>query len=739
MGGRNGWLEPLLITALLLVGFALKGVLITPPSPPTRAAVGDFDSVRALGRLKRILGDERAHPVDSEANDAVRERLVAELRAIGLDPQIRTEFDCSGMPKSRVVSCARVRNIVATVAGLTPGRHLLLNSHYDSTPTGPGAADDGIGVATILEVAANLRSSPPQRPVTFLFNEGEEYGLNGAAAFVRNDPLADRVNSLINIESRGVSGPAVMFETGDPNGAAIALYQVGARRPYANSLSTDFAKLIPNTTDVVKFAPRGWTLLNFAIIGNEARYHTPGDTIAALDRASLHHMGSEVLAATRVMAANDDPARIYSPRTVFTDLAGRSFIALPLFVGAILLGLLLLGAFVTAKRRQALGKPLLLVAAMGAVGIVAAVAVSIAATVLRPGDFWRAFPLVTYLGVYAVLLTAMAAIWLRWGGRFERERMRAAAWLFILIAGCLLGIAVPGAIIFFLIGPAVALAGIALRRRMPAPGRVLIASAAIIHFLMIAQQLALIEMLLIDGPLWAVAPLAALAVLPFTIEIDSAASRPAVLALTVASVGLWTAALIVPSASAERPAAFTIDYFRDDARKKAHWAIASKQAPLPEGFPGKWRKGVLEYNGRTRWIAPAPMVELPNPRARIVEIAPVGAGRRVQLALSPGGAQSVSIRFAKGTPVLALGLPGAPLPIPEAGEPKTAILRCSGRACDTFGIEVVLGDRKPVRALLFATRFALPPHSQPLVAARPANSHPQYGPDSSIRMRAVRF
>ena len=61
------------------------------------------------------------------------------------------------------------------------------------------------------------------------------------------------------------------------------------------------------------------------------------------------------------------------------------------------------------------------------------------------------------------MLAAMAAIWARWGAGFGRERMRAAAWLLILIFGAALSLALPGATIFFLIAPAIALAGIALR------------------------------------------------------------------------------------------------------------------------------------------------------------------------------------------------------------------------------------------------------------------------------------
>src|SRR5205085_12439675 len=124
--------------------------------------------------------------------------------------------------------------------------------------------------------------------------------------------------------------------------------------------------------------------------------------------------------------------------------------------------------------------------------------------------------------------------------------------------------------------------------------------------LMLAQLLALIELLLIDGPLFAVAPLAALAALPAIIECDAGELRPTLRVLIVAALCLWIAALLVPRASAERPLAFSIDYFRDANRKRASWGVASKQAPLPAGFPGQWRKGVLPYNGRIRWIPPAP-------------------------------------------------------------------------------------------------------------------------------------
>ena len=233
----------------------------------------------------------------------------------------------------------------------------------------------------------------------------------------------------------------------------------------------------------------------------------------------------------------------------------------------------------------------------------------------------------------------------------------------------------------------------------------LVSAAILFQFLMFAELLALIEMLLVDGPLWAVAPLGALAALPALIESDSRALRPAIALLAVAAAGLSAGALVVSRSSAERPLAFGIEYFRDLSSKDAKWAVVSKQAPLPDGFPGNWTKGILPFNGRTRWIAEAPTLTVPAGSATIVSDKEAGSGRRLILALSPGGADTVSLRFPKEAKVLALGLPGSPLQIPATSEPEKALLRCSGRSCEGLQIEVSSQLIAPERAIVGSEYF----------------------------------
>ena len=118
-----------------------------------------------------------------------------------------------------------VHNVVARLPGRDPSRAVLLVAHYDSVPTAAGAADDGSGVAALLETARALRSGPPPRnDIIFLFTDGEERGLLGAQAFLREDPWAYAAGVVLNFDSPGSSSPALMYETSPGNGLLVAHY-----------------------------------------------------------------------------------------------------------------------------------------------------------------------------------------------------------------------------------------------------------------------------------------------------------------------------------------------------------------------------------------------------------------------------------------------------------------------------------------------------------------------------------
>ena len=731
----------LLVAVLLalLAAMAGKALLVEPPALRSHSPAGEFDARRAKARLAFVLGDQRPHPSDTASNDRVRGRIVALLSRMGLKPVVRDRLACNELYKARGVSCARVRNIVATV-GPPSGKAVLLNAHYDSSPTGPGAGDDGIGVATLLEIASILKQQPPRRPVLLLFNEGEELGLIGARAFLA-DPLSRNVDSLVNLEARGVRGPVNMFETSRPNGPAIALFAQAVKHPVANSLSTDVYRLMPNYTDVNSFAERGWLTLNLAPIGNETRYHSPGDDLPALDLRTLQHMGDQTLALANTLSGG-------SPRgtgeQIFMDVAGRGLVHLPLTLGVVLLAGLIIAFAVIGWRRGRLmrGAAVSLATLLGSTALAWLALAAIG--VVRSGMFWRAFPIWTHLATYAsVALIAVATIALV-GKRTDRTQLRPAFWLVFLFLGAGIGLAAPGGIVFFLFPPLLVLIGIAASRFWQPAERVASALAILFLYLTWGAMLALLEELLNSGPMWLFAPLGTLLILPVLIEagplIRAAGPRAAsAVAGTLALAG-WACSALAPAYSADRQQRFTIEHATETGSGRAFWSIVNDRATLPVEYRrmARWRYGKFPHSDRRRWIAPAPAAAgVVPPRVEPVSNVQGQRERTVTARLRTNGSLGVLLVAPEGADIRSAGTAGFVRPIDRTTKKQKYQVACFGRSCDGMAITIVTGSRQPIKFTLVGSRPALPGIAKPLLDARPRFARPQYLPDQTLTISPV--
>ena len=73
------------------------------------------------------------------------------------------------------------RNVIAQTSTGDPSNVVMIGAHLDSVEDGPGIADDGSGVATLLEIATQLSAKPSvQNAVRFAFFGGEENGGEGS-------------------------------------------------------------------------------------------------------------------------------------------------------------------------------------------------------------------------------------------------------------------------------------------------------------------------------------------------------------------------------------------------------------------------------------------------------------------------------------------------------------------------------------------------------------------------------
>jgi hypothetical protein len=258
---------------------------IAPPAARTADySPTDFSAGRAMEHLKTIA--QKPHPLGSPEEAEVRNYILRELTSMGLQTEEQ---------RTKVVV-----NILGKLKGTGSGKTILLVGHYDTVPVSPGAADNGLAVAGLLETFRALKAGPPlSNDVTLLLTDGEEEGLLGAKAFVYDQTLSRDIGLVLNFDARGTQGPELMFETSEPNEWLIEGFAKAAPQPVANSLMGDIYKLLPNDTDFSIFKGAGYAGLNFACIDGFRYYHTSQDNLDHVSPDTLQHQGSSALALTR--------------------------------------------------------------------------------------------------------------------------------------------------------------------------------------------------------------------------------------------------------------------------------------------------------------------------------------------------------------------------------------------------------------------------------------------------------
>ncbi len=341
MGNRlSGWV--ILLFVLLVAGVCAvrEG---TPDALPATASQDLFSAERALVYLNAFA--TAPHPLGSAEHNRVRDYLLSQLTTLGVTPELQRTTGVT--PRYEVAGT--VENIVARLKGTSGGADAVaLVAHYDSVPAGPGAADDGAGVAALLETLRALRGGPPLRnDILFVITDGEEDGLLGASAFVAENAAAKDVRVVVNFEARGNAGESQLFETSAGNGRLVQLFAETGPHPSGSSLTYEIYKHMPNDTDMTVFKKYGAAGLNFAFIGHWEAYHTPLDNPQLLDRGSLQQQGENALSLARSLGSADlahlqdrDSVYFSIPGNLFVHYSSRILWPLAMASGVLLLGTL---------------------------------------------------------------------------------------------------------------------------------------------------------------------------------------------------------------------------------------------------------------------------------------------------------------------------------------------------------------------------------------------------------------
>lgn len=225
-----------------------------------------------------------------------------------------------------------IRNIILRVS--TPGRNssnaLLLGSHIDSTLPSPGAADDGIGVGVMLDIARVIvdRDEPFDNSLLFMWNGGEETLQDGSHLYSTQHSSATDVKAVINLEAAGTSGGALLFQA-----TSKEMIEAFAHAPHPRgtvAAADVFASgIILSDTDFGQFEQYiGVSGLDMAIVGHSYFYHTRSDSVEFIEPGSAQHFGENVLAVIDHLMTNSSALATNSfspPDMVYLSLFDRAF------------------------------------------------------------------------------------------------------------------------------------------------------------------------------------------------------------------------------------------------------------------------------------------------------------------------------------------------------------------------------------------------------------------------------
>uniref|UniRef100_A0A8C5DPN5 Endoplasmic reticulum metallopeptidase 1 n=1 Tax=Gouania willdenowi TaxID=441366 RepID=A0A8C5DPN5_GOUWI len=284
-----------------LVHLSLQQLVIGKPS-------GEFNALRAREHLEQITS-VGPRPVGSQENEVLTVGYLLEqinnIKAETAEGPHQLTVDVQRPSGTFSIDFLggftsfydRVTNIAVKLEPKGGTQHLMLaNCHFDTVANSPGASDDAVSCAVMLEVLHSLanHSSPLTHGVIFLFNGAEENILQASHGFITQHPWAKQVRAFINLEAAGVGGKEVVFQTGPENPWLVQAYVHAAKHPFASVVGQEVFQsgIIPSDTDFRIYRDFGNIPgIDLAFIENGFIYHTKYDTANRILTDSIQRAG----------------------------------------------------------------------------------------------------------------------------------------------------------------------------------------------------------------------------------------------------------------------------------------------------------------------------------------------------------------------------------------------------------------------------------------------------------------
>ncbi|MGA2813926.1 MAG: M28 family peptidase [Candidatus Acidiferrum sp.] len=239
-------------------------------------------------------------------------------------PAPPSAIDLSGVNIALSIQIETIHATVNNILAYLPGKsdeYLIIGAHYDHLGRGdahsmapsqigqihPGADDNASGTAGVLELARLLvpLRGQLQRGILFSSFAGEELGLLGSAAWVKNPTLPlDKAAAMLNMDMIGRIKDNKVYIGGVGTGSTFPSILAAAAKP--SSFKIEYSSGGYASSDHTSFLVKHIPVL-FFFSGLHADYHKPSDTWEKIDPNSAAHLLDMISSVAEQIA--DAPGR----------------------------------------------------------------------------------------------------------------------------------------------------------------------------------------------------------------------------------------------------------------------------------------------------------------------------------------------------------------------------------------------------------------------------------------------
>ncbi|CAD5118548.1 DgyrCDS7236 [Dimorphilus gyrociliatus] len=354
--GMKIWLIIILLNLAFLLFAHSRNFVFPEPKTIDKSSDGEFIEEIARSHLVNItdIGVRTVGSVENEVTTV--EYLLSTLRKYRegsanshtfeiISERSSGSYTLDALGASFGQLYENVNNIAVRLRPKSGTNHdLLVNCHYDSQIGAPGASDDVVSCALMLEVLRILSKSPENlnHGIIFLFNGAEETILQASHGFITQHPWAKTIRAFVNLEAAGAGGRELLFQAGPGTPWLLDTYAKSAPHPFAAVFGQELFQsgIIPSDTDFRIFRDHGGLSgLDIAYIHNGYVYHTIFDDPSRIPTGCIQRGGENLLAVVKAIANSSylsKPSEFKKDPFVFFDFYGYFMIVYPSSYGLVL-------------------------------------------------------------------------------------------------------------------------------------------------------------------------------------------------------------------------------------------------------------------------------------------------------------------------------------------------------------------------------------------------------------------